>query len=70
MVNILNDLISLLEIKKSVDDEGFEIEEQKEKVVFAKKKSITQTEFYEAGRNGYKLSYKFVIKPYEYNNEK
>lgn len=70
MVNILNDLISLLEIEKDIDVEGFEIEKQKERVVFAKKKSITQSEFYEAGRNGYKLSYKFVIKPYEYNGEK
>ena len=54
MVNILNDLISLLEIEKDIDVEGFEIEKQKERVVFAKKKSITQSEFYEAGRNGYK----------------
>lgn len=66
----MNDLISLLKIKKDVDDEGFEVERQKERVVFAKRKSITQSEFYEADRNGYKLAYKFIIKTYEYQGEK
>lgn len=52
-----------------VDDNGFEVNTEVRTEVFADKKSIRSTEFYEAQNLGYKLSVMFVIKPYEYDNQ-
>ena len=62
----MNDVIYLLEIKTSVDENGFEVSTEVETKVYAKKKSIRATDHYESQKLGYKLSNTFIIKPYEY----
>lgn len=51
------------------DEKGNEIEVLEEIEIFASERSIRSNEFYEASRQGLRLSRMFVIKPYEYNLE-
>lgn len=52
------------------DEKGFEVEVYEGTDIFADEGSIRSNEFYEAQRKGIKLSNMFIVKPYEYNNEK
>ena len=67
---MFNEIVKLITSNKTIDENGFEVEKTKENIVFADKKSVKQTEFYEAQRNGHKLDKMFIIKPYEYHGEK
>lgn len=64
-----SDVINLLEVIKTQDDYGRWIEAVQKNEVYAQVMSITQTEFFEAGRNGLNPSYKFVIFFGDYNGE-
>lgn len=64
-----SDVINLLEVIKTQDEYGRWIEAVQKKQVYCQVKSITQTEFFEAGRNGLNPSYKFVIFFGDYNDE-
>lgn len=64
-----SDIINLLEVIKTQDDYGRWIEAVQKKQVFCQVQSISQSEFFEAGRNGLNPSFKFVIFFGDYNNE-
>ena len=65
-----NDLISLINKTKTVNDVGDIVETTSLRDVFAKVKSIGQNEFYMAQSSGLKPELKFVIADYlDYQNE-
>lgn len=43
---------------------------EEERIVFCDVRSITQTEWFEAGRNGIQPAFIFTINRYEYDNER
>ena len=55
-----SDVINLCEVNKTQDDYGQWIETVTKTQVFCQVDSITQSEFFEGGRNGLNPSYKFV----------
>ena len=69
MVIILNDAIELISTGLDVDKNGFEIQAERKREIFADKKSVRSSEFYQAQSQGFKLDIMFNIKPYEYENE-
>ena len=66
---MFSEVIELISFNTSIDENGFEISTETKEEVFADKKSVRSTEFYEAQKLGYKLSVMFVIRPYEYNGQ-
>ena len=66
---MFSEVIDLVSFNTIIDDNGFEVNTEIKKEVFADKKSIRSSEFYEAQKLGYKLSVMFVIKPYEYDGQ-
>lgn len=64
-----SDVINLLEVVKTQDDYGRWIEATEKHQVFCQVMSISQSEFFDAGRNGLNPSFKFVIFFGDYNNE-
>ena len=66
-----NDVISLVSYTESTDTYGRVIRQESTNDVFAKAKSIGQSEFYQAAASGLKPTIKFVIADYwDYNDEK
>ena len=51
-----NEICKLVKIEKTIDDEGFEIEQETEVEVFCEIKSIGRSEFYQAANAGVKVS--------------
>ena len=66
---MFSEVVELISFNTSIDENGFEISTETKEEVFADKKSVRSTEFYEAQKLGYKLSVMFVIRPYEYNGQ-
>ena len=65
----MNDILELISFNNSVNERGNVIKTKEYKTIFAKKKSISQSEFYEAEKLGLKPSFRFEIYNIEYNNE-
>lgn len=61
------EIILLTDIGSETDENGIEIDVFEETSVFGRECSIRGSEFYEAQRQGIKLSAMFIIKPYEYD---
>ncbi|WP_286316173.1 phage head closure protein [Romboutsia ilealis] len=59
---MFSEVIELIDIISKVDENGFEINEEIKTEVFANKKSISASEFYESQKLGYKLSVMFEIR--------
>ena len=66
---MFSEVLELIKLVTSVDENGFEIHSEIKTEVFADKKSIRASEHYEAEKLGYKLSLMFIMKPYEYDNQ-
>lgn len=66
---MFSEVLELIKMVSDIDENGFEVHSEIKTEVFADKKSIRATEYYEAERLGYKLSLMFIIKPYEYDNQ-
>lgn len=66
---MFSEVLELIKLVTSIDENGFEIHSEIKTEVFADKKSIRASEHYEAEKLGYKLSLMFIMKPYEYNNQ-
>ena len=64
-----SDIINLLEVIKTQDDLGRWIEAVQKHQVYCQVQSISQSEFFDAGRNGLNPAYKFVVFFGDYNNE-
>lgn len=64
-----SDVITLVGETYTQDEIGQYTAVETERMVFCNVMSITQTEFFEAGRNGIQPSYKVVLFKYDYQNE-
>ena len=69
MITIFRDVIELIDIISEVNENGFEINKEVKIEVFANKKSIRASEFYESQKLGYKLSIMFEIRISEFDNQ-
>lgn len=66
---MFSEVIELIDVISKVDEEGFEINEEIKSEVFANKKSIRASEFYDARKVGYALDIMFEVKPYDFNEQ-
>ena len=64
-----SDVISLIEIMTTQDELGVWRKTQNSRQVFCQVESISQREFYEAGRNGLNPALKFIVFFGDYDNE-
>lgn len=64
-----NDLISLKSVTTEIDEIGDTVQAVVWREVFTEKKSIRQSEFYQAQSVGIKPEITFIIHPSEYNDE-
>lgn len=62
--------IYLISVSEKVNDVGDLIPAEKEKKVLAHVQSVRQTEFYQASASGFKPEVTFIIRNFEYNDEK
>lgn len=65
-----NDEVQLISIAVSDDSLGNQIETNVPDVVLCKKKSVSQTEFYNAATSGMKPSLSLVVHTYEYSDQR
>lgn len=65
-----SDVITLVKETTARDDFGIFQTTTTERDVFAQVDSITQTEFYEAGRNGLNPEIRFTVFLYDYDGER
>jgi len=68
-MSAFSDVIYLISETSTTNDIGDVIKVPNEKMVFANKKSIRQSEFYQAQTNGLKPELTFEIYSFEYENE-
>lgn len=66
---MFRDIIELISIEHEVDENGFEIKNEVATEVFANKKSIRASEFYESQKLGYKLAIMFEIRVWDFDNQ-
>lgn len=64
-----SECISLIEITRSQDDYGVWRSAETSTTVYAQVDSITQREFFEAGRNGLNPEFKFTLFFGDYDNQ-
>ena len=64
-----SDVINLMQVHKEQDDYGRWVETYTKKQVFCQVESVSQREFFDAGRNGLNPEYMFVIFFGDYENE-
>ena len=64
-----NEIIELESITITTDDAGDSITVPMWKEIFAEKRSIGSSEFYQAHSEGLKPEFKFIIHPSEYNRK-
>lgn len=64
-----SDVINLCKVNKAQDDFGQWVETVSKSQVYCQVDSITQSEFFEGGRNGLNPAYKFVMFYADYDNE-
>ncbi|MED4016995.1 phage head closure protein [Sutcliffiella cohnii] len=69
MTTSLDDVIKLLKLQKSKNEIGDTVEIPIPREVFAKKKSIRQSEFYQSQSSGLKPEIAFDIWEMDYENE-
>ena len=70
MTTMFDQIIRLIDVKRSTDAYGDEEVTKSERIVFAEMKSIGQAEFYQAAAVGLKPEIKFVLPDYlEYQGE-
>lgn len=66
----MNDIIKLQETTYTVDASGNEIPEKTPREVFCDVRSVTRSEWYDAGQQGIRLSYVFRLSHYvDYHGE-
>ena len=64
-----SDVINLCAVTKTQDDFGQWIETVHKTQIYCQVESISQSEFFEAGRNGLNPQYKFIVFFADYNDE-
>jgi SPP1 family predicted phage head-tail adaptor len=64
-----SDVIKLISVTTAQDDYGIWQKTETAKQVFCRVSSISQTEFFDAGRNGLNPEYRFIVFFGDYENE-
>lgn len=64
-----DDILELINITYSQNEIGDNVENKEYKEIFGKRKSIKQSEFYQAQASGFKPEIKFEINSFEYDEE-
>ena len=64
-----NDVLTLIAVTHSVDSLGQRIEAEELREVFCAVRSVSQSEFFEAGRSGLKPAYQFNVDMFDYAEE-
>lgn len=65
-----SDVIYIVGLEEGTDDDGFPgIVESERRMVFANKKSIRSSEYYQAKQSGIDLAFTFEIRSIDYNGE-
>lgn len=65
----MDDVIKLLKVQKVKDEYGVDRETYTAREVFCNVRSITRTEFFDAGRNGLNPEYEFTMFHADYEGE-
>ena len=65
----MDDVLILLSVTKEQDEYGVWREDFTPHEVFCQVHSVTQTEFFEGGRNGLNPAYRFTVFQGDYNDE-
>ena len=68
-MSMFKDIITLVGYTVTLDELMQEIRTPVEKQVFANKRSVSQTEFFNGGQGGLRPQYQFEIRLSEYNGE-
>ena len=66
---MFKDVIKLITVSFKLDELAQQIEVKNERTVFANKKNVSQSEFFNAGQVGLKPQYLFEIRLSEYGGE-
>jgi len=66
---MFKDVIELVSFDIIKDELHQEIEIESNRLVFANKKSASQSEFFNAGQNGFKPQYVFTVRLIDYDEE-
>lgn len=66
---MFKDVVKLITVSFKLDELAQQIEVKNERTVFANKKSVSQSEFFNAGQVGLKPQYLFEIRLSEYGGE-
>ena len=66
---LFRDIVDLISVTKTINGIGDQVEVEASKQVFADKKHIRQSEFYQAMATGLKPELMFVIREIDYSNE-
>lgn len=64
-----SDVINLISVVRVKDENGFWVETKASRQVYCRVDSISQSEFFEAGRNGLNPDYRFTMFSGDYQNE-
>jgi SPP1 family predicted phage head-tail adaptor len=64
-----SDVINLISVSREKDENGFWVESKTSRQVYCRVDSISQSEFFEAGRNGLNPDYRFTMFSGDYQNE-
>lgn len=68
---MLNDILFFPIIESSEDDLGqIEIDAKYERMVFCKKQSVPQSEFFDAGQSGIKAECVLIVNTFDYHYER
>lgn len=65
-----SDVIYLLTPTTSKTPQGVTVKSYTEKLIFCRVRSVSRSEFFDAGRNGLNPDYEFIIFAGDYNGEK
>ena len=64
-----NDVIELIAVTYEKDSINQDVEKETPRTVFCNRRSISQSEFFQAGNIGIRTSHKFILNLWDYNNE-
>lgn len=65
----MDDVLFLISVVKTVDDNGVERETRTSRQIFCRKQSVTRTEFFAGGRSGLNPAFVFTVFRGDYTGE-
>lgn len=66
---MFKDVMELVQVKYVKDELHQEIKQEVRRQVYCDKKSVSQSEFFNAGQNGFKPQYVFIMRLADYDDE-